>query len=241
MGLFDRFLKSKASKERRKRSNEKIKEYGIACFEDLPTIPDSNEVEVKDIDDICKRAIACLFTTQLATDILENQNSNEDDFATQYNMSKRLYEKLIEKFKSEDAVLPKERILFTNKYNKNIATDIFWTYESYWSLVWALGLIDDDEMEMPDSGCDLKTAMELVASCRSYEEFRAKCSLRDTDEILDMLDLYYRYHWACEEKKVGDPKTNIGTLDPFVVLERRRGLEWLISDENDWNNIQMDT
>ncbi|MCI8654866.1 MAG: DUF4272 domain-containing protein [Clostridia bacterium] len=37
------------------------------------------------------------------------------------------------------------------------------------------------------------------------------------------------------------PETNIGNLNPEVVLERRRGLEWLISKEYDWNNISLDT
>ena len=55
-----------------------------------------------------------------------------------------------------------------------------------------------------------------------------------------MLDLYYRYHWACVEKQV-NPNTNIGLLNPGVVVERRRGLEWLFSEEDDWNKISLDT
>ena len=58
-------------------------------------------------------------------------------------------------------------------------------------------------------------------------------------EILK-LDLYYRYHWACVEKQA-NPDTPIGKLNDEVVMERRRGLEWLVSKEKDWNNISLDT
>jgi len=57
---------------------------------------------------------------------------------------------------------------------------------------------------------------------------------------LDMLDLYYRYHWACVEKRV-QPNTNIGPLNPDVVVERRKGLEWVISDIEEWDEISLDT
>lgn len=48
------------------------------------------------------------------------------------------------------------------------------------------------------------------------------------------------YHWACVEKQVR-PETSIGKLNPEVVLERRRGLWWLISEEQDWNAVSLDT
>ena len=57
---------------------------------------------------------------------------------------------------------------------------------------------------------------------------------------MDMLDLHYRYHWATEEKRLR-PETEIKDLNPDVLMERRRGLEWLISEESDWFDISMDT
>ena len=55
-----------------------------------------------------------------------------------------------------------------------------------------------------------------------------------------MLDLFYRYDWACTEKRL-NPDTPIGNLNPEVVVERRRGLEWLISEEDDWFDIPLNT
>ena len=56
-----------------------------------------------------------------------------------------------------------------------------------------------------------------------------------------MLDLYYRYHWAVVQHEKIDKKCPIGGLNTDAVSERRRGLEWLISDTDDWNRISLDT
>lgn len=55
-----------------------------------------------------------------------------------------------------------------------------------------------------------------------------------------MLDLYYRYDWAVTEKRI-NPDTPIAGLNPDVVFERRKGLEWLIATEEDWDEISLDT
>ena len=66
--------------------------------------------------------------------------------------------------------------------------------------------------------------------------------IRDASAIcLDMLDLYYRCHWACVQHKHIDPSCPVGSLNEEVVYERRRGLEWLISEEDDWHDISLDT
>ena len=51
-------------------------------------------------------------------------------------------------------------------------------------------------------------------------------------------DLYYRYNGAINNKKV-DSNTTIGNLDASNVIERRRGIEWVLSDIDDWYDIQL--
>ena len=73
--------------------------------------------------------------------------------------------------------------------------------------------------------------------------------LRDTDEILQALDLIYRYHWACVNARVHG--TSSAGLDEEVVMERRGGLEWLcckgaendnLTDEyNAWDYPNLNT
>ena len=50
----------------------------------------------------------------------------------------------------------------------------------------------------------------------------------------DTLDFDY------EEKRLRH-ETEIKDLNPDVLMERRRGLEWLISEESNWFDISMDT
>lgn len=215
--------------QRRENSNNKIKSMGIACYENLPMIETSDEVNLRSLDDICKRAIACLLSTQIACDIAEKAN---------YEESKELFSKLIKSYQVDGNLLDKEAKLFNGEYTEQDAIDVTWTYETFWALAWALNLVED--IEIPNSLCDCEKAIKLVGDADSYEDFKNKCNLRDIEEILDMLDLYYRYHWATTEKRI-NPDTEIKDLIPGVVIERRRGLEWLISTIDDWNDIALHT
>ena len=231
MGIFDKLRGNKAAtpEERRKKNNEYIKNNWIACLESLPVIESGASVKLKSMDVICRRAIACLLSIQLACDI-EEQND--------YDESRELFLNLLKNYNVENFLLEKEKRLFEDKYSPQDVIDVAWTYEAYWALIWVLGLIDD--IKMPDTICDCQKAITLVGDCKDYEDFKSRCKIRNIEEVLDMLDLYYRYHWACVEKRV-QPDTNIGPLNPDVVVERRKGLEWVISDIEEWDEIPLDT
>ena len=218
----------RSSEERRSLSNEKIKNMGITCYEQFPVIEDANSVKLKNIDEICKRSIASLILTQIACDI-EQDN---------YEESIKFFLPMLKQFDVLNCLNNTEKKLLDGNYEMQDAINVEWEYECYWVLVWALGLIDD--VSDATNVCDCDIAMRLVASCKNYDEFKSRCKLRDIEEVLDMLDLYYRFDWATTNKRI-DSNTNIGNLNPEVVLERRRGLEWLISDENDWYDIQLNT
>jgi len=215
--------------KRREKSNKIIESLGITCFHDLPLIEGSDEVSLKNVDQICKRAIASLLSIQLACDIIEGNN---------YQESKEYFEDLLDKYGVKDNLLYKERKLFDGDYTMQDAVDVSWTYECYWALCWSLGLIN--KMGFPNDICNTKIAISFVSICKDYNDFRKKAKLRDVEEILDMLDLYYRYHWACVEKDINGT-AEIKDLNMEVVAERRRGLEWLIKDEKDWNDITLNT
>lgn len=145
---------------------------------------------------------------------------------------------------SIDDILPKERVLILNKFtqkdntaeiSKRDVIDIVWTYETYYSLIWSLDLIGDREFADASNICNTVRAISIAGMINDIAS-----GLRNTEKILDMTDLFYCYHWACVEKQIR-PETSIGKLNWEVVTERRRGLEWLISDEKDWNHISLDT
>lgn len=226
MSIF-RFTKAKylTPEDRRERSNRIIKKMGVTCHERLPLLPSSNEVTLKSLDTIKNRAIACLFSVQLACSIAEGHDYLE---AREYFMA------LLQKYGVEHELFPKERALFSGDYTKQDVIDVVWTYETYWAIIWALGLISNKEAQKLNTTCNTERACAIVPYIKETGK------LISTEKILDMLDLYYRYHWACVEKTIR-PETEIKDLNSEVIMERRKGLEWLISDMEDWDDISLDT
>lgn len=218
----------KTPQERKALSEQKIQAKGIGIFKGLPCIESADDVTMKSMDAICKRAIAALLSTQIAYDISEQQYDSVQFFID-----------LMKKFGVSDVLNEKETHLVTGRFDQQDVVDVVWEYECFWAIAWALGLVED--ISDASQICDCEKAIHLVGDCDSYEAFCRNCKLCDIEEILDMLDLYYRYHWACVQNMHVDKNLPIGDLNMEVVFERRRGLEWLISQENDWHEIALHT
>jgi len=214
-------------KQRREKNNEILSEENISTSDKLMTRWKDDDVILKDKETICKRAIACFFAIQIACDI---NNGN-------YEESINYFKPMLEEFGLIDQLNSKEKRIIDGTYSFQDAVDMDWAYEAYWSLCWCLGLVDDisDGSEV----CDCQKAIRFVSKCKSTEEFINKCNLRNKEEILDMLDLYFRYNWAINDTKV-NPEATIGDINPSIVIERRRGLEWIVSDEEDWYDLTME-
>ena len=207
--------------ERKERSEKIISAKGIGINPKLPLTEPASQVKLRSPDDICRRAVAALLSTQVG---------DED---VNYFVG------LMDFFGVRDCLNAKERRLVDGSYVQQDIIDVVWEYESYWALVWALGLVED--ITDAENICDCPQAVRFVSQCGSFEEFKSKCTLRSADEIMDMLDLYYRYHWAAVQHEKIDRKCPIGGLNADAVVERRRGLEWLVCDTDDWNRISLDT
>ena len=95
-------------------------------------------------------------------------------------------------------------------------------------------------MEAPCEPDGPHNLFQFIKPFHKFEDFKAPCKLRQPSEILDMVDLYYNYHWACVDHRI-NPITNCGELNEEVVMERRKALEWIISKEKDWSDISLDT
>lgn len=216
--------------ERRASSNEFIKSRGIICHEQLPCVESSADVTLRSLDEICERAVAALIVIQLACDVGNNN----------YDEAMKVIPDVLRRFGVQDKLNSKEKKLIDGTYTMQDAIDVAWEYEDYWSLVWALGLIEDRDMIYANEVCDGRRAMSLVFDHKDLADFKNTCKPRDIEDILDMLDLFYRYHWASVEHRI-NPEKPVDDLDEGIVTERRRGLEWLISKEDDWFDIQLHT
>ena len=214
--------------ERKARSEKLITEKGISILPCLPMTEEASQVKLRSLDEVCARAVAALLSTQYAIELNEGHTAEAVTFAG-----------LMAHFGVQHKLNAKENRLVSGKASQQDITDVVWEYECCWSLFWALGLVED--ISDASQICDCLQSIRFVSQTEGFEDFRSRCTLRSKDEILDMLDLYYRYHWAVVQHEHIDPNCSVGDLNGEVVFERRRGLEWLISDTDDWYDISLDT
>lgn len=224
--LSEDLPETKVQKKRREKNNKFIAKKKIAVAEKLMTFWDDDHVELKSKEAICKRAIACFFVIQIACDIGNNN----------YEEGLNYFKPKLEAFGVMDQLNAKERKIIDGSYEMQDAIDMDWAYEAYWSLCWCLGLVRD--ITDASGTCNCEKAIQIINSCNTVEDLVKKSKLRKKEEILDMLDLYFRYNWAINDAKV-NPASSIGNLNPSTVIERRRGLQWVVSDEEDWYEISM--
>ena len=113
-----------------------------------------------------------------------------------------------------------------------------WQVEGMWALAWAVGILGGLDF---GEECSSHFAMMLpnLYWMENSKRFRTRTIARPLVEVLAMRDLAYCLHWGVREAAPMCPRPS-GKLKHYVVVERRRALEWLVCDE-DWDAIVLDT
>jgi hypothetical protein len=109
--------------------------------------------------------------------------------------------------------------------------------ESIWALAWAIGFVDDLDFS---SYC-APTLVTLLPDLKTGErsaEFRRKAHLRTCEEVAEVLDLAYCLHWGIRQSSI-DRNPSPLPVDDYVITERRRALEWLLSNA-EWGEVLLD-
>lgn len=220
--------KPESPEQRRAKNNEFIKSQGIKCYENLPVTSDAEEAKPKSLEEIAARAYSCFWVIQIACDVNNGVYEDSVDY----------FKPLLEKRGLMGYLNTKEKRFLDGTYTLQDAFDMDWAYEALYSLLYALGFVE--EIRNASTVCDSYSVIKTVNSSPTLKDFIGRCALRSNSELLEALDLYYRYDWAITEKRL-DPATPTGNLNASVVIERRRGLEWIFADEADWYDISMDT
>lgn len=231
-GLLGKKMKAdKSPQERRAASLARLRAEGIPYIESLPVIETAQNVKLRETTEIARRAIACLLMIQVAFEIQNGSYSEEIRAWAVENL---------EAYDVLSAITPKESKVLENQAGDQDLVDMIWTYEAYWVLTWALGLIE--KLDFPSQICDCARAIELVRQTSDLEDFLSRCQPRSVEEILDQDDLVYRYHWACVDARLKGEEPPAALIESIVV-ERRRGLDWLLGLETaqDWDQVQMHT
>ena len=250
MGVFDFFKKGadsarkrsssvakigKTAQERKDISIEILKSQGVPYIDHLPLRYETGEITPREQDEVIARAICSYAAIMCACSIRdEGKLADEDKQGVQGFLDNR--------YGCIDKLTRMERRVIEGEASYDEAVNMGWKYESLWALLWAMGLVK--ELDFPKDICDCNFVMKTFSG-----DFSERVKMRGTDEILQALDLIYRYHWACVNARVNGSKS--AGLDEEVVMERRGGLEWLCckgaendnpSDEyNAWDYPDLNT
>ena len=228
------------AQERKNRSIAILVSQGVPYIEHLPLRYETNEVIPRDKKEVIER-LACSFTSIMcALSIGKGEYTEEDrEYMTQ--------DFLLAKYHALELLTPMEQQVIAGTISEAGAINAVWKYEAVWALLWALGVVE--ELSFPNKICDCDLVMGTMERFKNLDDFMANTTLRPIEEILQALDLHYRYHWAAVNARVNG--SNPAGIDEEVVMERRAGLEWLCckGQENDnlsdtynaWDYPELDT
>lgn len=222
---------SEEGEQRKNNTIAYLKERAIPFTTSLPQLPPIEDCQFKTQEDIVRRAVALLIVIQFACDVAQGGNIEE---------SRDFFINMLRTYKVEDFLTSNERdFLQASEPAVQEAINISWQYEAYWTLIWALGLVE--KLDFPDEVCDCEYAIQVVSNCETFEQFYLQTVMRSQKEILDEADKIYRYQWACVDSRIKDQAAPAG-MNESIVMERRRGLFWMIGHRSEeWDNISMDT
>jgi hypothetical protein len=188
-------------------------------MEGLPQIESSAEIRLRAVDEIVQRA-ACLFAIAVAA------TGNNPEPAR----------KVLDVWRAGASLSPNERnFLKLHPFPESARAEFSWRSEAAVPMIWALGWLD--ALSFPSAQVDPSSLDGLFEDGPG----RNPAHLRYSGEILDQADLIYRMHWALDEQRLGRP-VKVANLNPDVVQERHRALNWLVRYDNaDWDDVTTDT
>lgn len=136
-----------------------------------------------------------------------------------------------------DGLLTREEALFlkSGKGKKEVfAVQI----EGMWALAWGVALVSklDFWKDCDDHFVSLLPNLKIGESGR---KLRDSARLRPHKEIFASCDLAYCLHWALRQADI-QGASPLGGLKHYVVVERRRALEWSLGSDG-WDAVSLDT
>src|SRR5262249_7959996 len=106
-----------------------------------------------------------------------------------------------------DAVSPAEQVFLEEEEpSRQDMVQFCWRYEGLGVMLWALKYVD--ELGLPETTCDVPRLAQIMLNVLNKpKEFIGRAQLRPAGEILDLLDLTYRCHWATTDARAngGEP------------------------------------
>ena len=224
---------------RKERSEKFLNKKNIKINPHLPVIEDETEAKIKSPEETVKRAVTALFATQIAMDLLNPQSDVKESAA--------FFGEMLERLGLSDEPTPEEKMFFAlvnanaPQPTEKFASDMAWRIEMVIPLLWACGIISED-LSYPDKMSEYIEQARVIASCDNFDELMQKVNMRNPSKILDKADLLFRMDWACVDARLRGEIPS-GNLNPDVVVEQHKGLNWLIGafDAENWDKVKPHT
>jgi hypothetical protein len=210
---------------RKAASEAVLAERGIRVPSTLPPTISEIEVELRPASEVASRVLALFACAARAESLAANEPLAPAD------MEKRLPLAFA-------AMTPKETA-FMNAVApaKQSVVDHLWRYEAIVPLAWSLGAF---ELPFPAKICDVPALAKMIFGLDAHA-FLAAARLRETREILDVLDLVFRLHWATTDARANQREPVAG-VEPGAVAERHHALNWLTRFEDAaWDDVTTPT
>lgn len=202
----------------RDESMQVVRKLGYTVNENLPLLDIPHAL--RETNEIIDRALVLYCVVAVA-----NRSSSEAALA--WLGQERLLDKLT----------AKERRWMERSSERDRATYLA-REEALWALMWALGFVESlDFSEYCQSA--LAGMFPRVRDRESSTAFRGKGKLRSLDEIVAATDVAYCLHWSIRNISL-EGQSTAGKMEPYVIIERRRALEWLLSTDA-WDDVPLDT
>lgn len=223
-------------KTRKERSEKFMRKCGIMTDPGMPDILDEKDAELKSAEEAVKRAVCALCTARIAFEMCRKYTESSGNCAG-----------LITRFGLESELTPDERKYFAlsgenaPEISGEEAWKFHWRIERSMPLIWACGLLGENDLEFPSGETCTYGIFETLNSCQSFSELMSKVKMHTLTEILDNMDECFRMYGACvQAKKAKNPAVS-GYVMPEVVYEQFKGFSWLVGLKGfeDWDKIDI--
>jgi len=202
-------------------NTKRLQSKGINVIDHLPHL---DSPKFRNPQDIAKRAMILTALFQL-----------------HLNAPKEIIKKWIIDNKLENNLFENEQKYLEVNYIELTEQDqakIYWFIEAVWTLAWVNGLHNKLTL---NSGVDdnLADLIPNIAKDESASNFIKNFKTRKEKEVFEMLDKLYRAHWFARNnnlKGIANDKVNLD-----IIIERRKALEFVCYDQDNWNEIELNT
>lgn len=230
MGIFDIFKKQpkettpKSAEQIKKQSEKYLKSLNIPFIAHLPLIEEESEMRIRKPQEIAERILILVYLAFLSE--VPDEKENVIDFLK----TNLLWDKTSpnEKELFEQATLTAQQV-----------AAISWRSEAAWLLLWTIKKVD--KLELP---IEIAQVSEIMPKIPGFftdpKAFIENAVVRPATEILDILDLTYRLHWATRNAGLNH-KPMPANLNSSIVMERHYAINWVTFYADNWDDITTDT